>query len=76
MRYLDDISSLSALTFLACCFPELRTVPSEVCPFPIENDIVGGGGGGGGANTFSMENGQISLAHNSCTQRANAIDII
>ena len=68
MRYLDDISSLSAL---ACCFPELRT--SEVCPFPIENVL--GGATFAPPNTFSMGNGQISLAHNSCTQRANALKL-
>ena len=62
-----------------CCFSELRT--SEVSNMDNEMVVVvvegGGGGGGGGTlvppNTFSMGNGQTSLAHNSCTQRANAL---
>ena len=29
----------------------------------------------GEPNTFSMGNGQISLAHNSCTQQANALKL-
>ena len=66
MRYLDDISSLITV---ACCVPELRTI--EFRPFPIENVL----GGGNTPSTFSMENRQNSLAHNSRTQQAIVIKL-
>ena len=81
MRYLDDISS--SIT-IACCVPELRTI--EFCPFPIENVLVGAkvsishrectrGATFAPPSTFSMGNGQNSLAHNSHTQQAVIIKL-
>ena len=73
MRYLDDISSLITI---ACCVPELRTI--EFRPFPIEN-VLGGAILGGATfappSTFSMGNGQNSLAYTSHTQQAVMIKL-
>ena len=70
MRYLDDISSLITI---ACCVPELRTI--EFCPFPIENVLGGAKLPPPPPSTFSMGNGQNSLAHNSRTQQAIVIKL-
>ena len=66
MRYLDDISSLITIV---CCVPELRTI--ELRPFPIENVL--GGATFAPPSTFSMGNGQNSLAHTSHTQQTIVI---